>query len=79
VCVLWQLTADSLWHAAPAHSSQSLLSEPWAAGDDNDMAMLVQGGISYLDTRTDFWRQQKPMYAREYEQKQRTLKKPLSR
>lgn len=58
---------------------ESLLSEPWAAGEENDMAQLVQGGISYLDTRTDFWRQQKPLYAREFEQKQRTLKKPLSR
>lgn len=25
---------------------------------------LVQDGISYLDTRTEFWRQQKPLYAR---------------
>lgn len=25
---------------------------------------LVTSGISYLDTRTEFWRQQKPMYAR---------------
>lgn len=25
---------------------------------------LVTSGINYLDTRTDFWRQQKPMYAR---------------
>lgn len=25
---------------------------------------LIQEGLSYLDTRTDFWRQQKPIYAR---------------
>lgn len=25
---------------------------------------LVTSGINYLDTRTEFWRQQKPMYAR---------------
>ncbi|XP_028675435.2 outer dynein arm-docking complex subunit 4 [Erpetoichthys calabaricus] len=25
---------------------------------------LILGGISYLDTRTEFWRQQKPIYAR---------------
>ena len=25
---------------------------------------LVQGGLSYLETRTEFWRQQKPLYAR---------------
>ncbi|KAJ8307020.1 hypothetical protein KUTeg_015104 [Tegillarca granosa] len=28
---------------------------------------LVAEGLSYLDTRTDFWRQQKPMYARKHE------------
>ncbi|XP_030076979.1 outer dynein arm-docking complex subunit 4 [Microcaecilia unicolor] len=26
---------------------------------------LIIGGITYLDTRTEFWRQQKPIYARE--------------
>ncbi|XP_063034894.1 outer dynein arm-docking complex subunit 4 isoform X2 [Melospiza melodia melodia] len=30
---------------------------------------LVMGGISYLNQRRDFWQQQKPMYAREYERK----------
>jgi len=25
---------------------------------------LVEGGIKYLETRTDFWRQQKPLYSR---------------
>ncbi|XP_009946264.1 PREDICTED: tetratricopeptide repeat protein 25, partial [Leptosomus discolor] len=28
------------------------------------VADLVLGGISYLDTRSEFWRQQKPIYAR---------------
>ena len=28
---------------------------------------LADDGLTYLDTRTDFWRQQKPMYARRYE------------
>ncbi|XP_021361943.1 tetratricopeptide repeat protein 25-like [Mizuhopecten yessoensis] len=28
---------------------------------------LVEEGLMYLDTRTDFWRQQKPMYARRHE------------
>ena len=28
---------------------------------------LISGGISYLDTRTEFWRQQKPLYARKKE------------
>uniref|UniRef100_A0A8C5JBC4 Outer dynein arm-docking complex subunit 4 n=1 Tax=Junco hyemalis TaxID=40217 RepID=A0A8C5JBC4_JUNHY len=30
---------------------------------------LVLGGISYLNQRRDFWQQQKPMYAREYDRK----------
>lgn len=29
---------------------------------------LVSDGLKYLETRTDFWRQQKPMYARKKEQ-----------
>ncbi|XP_046573347.1 LOW QUALITY PROTEIN: outer dynein arm-docking complex subunit 4-like [Haliotis rubra] len=31
---------------------------------------LVEEGLSYLDTRTDFWRQQKPMYTRLYERRE---------
>ncbi|MBN3296485.1 TTC25 protein, partial [Amia calva] len=30
---------------------------------------LILSGISYLDTRTEFWRQQKPIYARERDRK----------
>uniref|UniRef100_F6TBG8 Outer dynein arm-docking complex subunit 4 n=1 Tax=Equus caballus TaxID=9796 RepID=F6TBG8_HORSE len=30
---------------------------------------LVMTGINYLDTRSDFWRQQKPIYARERDRK----------
>ena len=30
---------------------------------------LVCEGLQYLDTRTDFWRQQKPMYARKRDKK----------
>ncbi|KAM8945602.1 outer dynein arm-docking complex subunit 4 [Pelodytes ibericus] len=30
---------------------------------------LIMNGILYLDTRTDFWRQQKPIYARERDRK----------
>jgi hypothetical protein len=58
---------------------QDLLAEPWVQGDDQDMSQLVSDGIQYLDNRTDFWRQQKPIYAREHEQKMRTTKKPLTR
>lgn len=43
---------------------------------------LVNQGIEYLDTRTEFWRQQKPMYARKREkdeakgQREKSSKKP---
>ncbi|XP_043910488.1 outer dynein arm-docking complex subunit 4-like isoform X1 [Protopterus annectens] len=30
---------------------------------------LILSGITYLDTRTDFWRQQKPIYARDRDRK----------
>lgn len=33
----------------------------------NTIYDLVSEGIDYLDTRTEFWRQQKPMYARKRE------------
>ena len=36
---------------------------------------LVQGGIDYLDTRTEFWRQQKPLYARKKEKDKRSVEK----
>ena len=32
-----------------------------------EICLLVQEGLSYLDSRTEFWRQQKPMYARKRE------------
>ncbi|XP_051995993.1 outer dynein arm-docking complex subunit 4-like isoform X2 [Xyrauchen texanus] len=32
---------------------------------------LIIGCISYLDTRTEFWRQQKPMYARQQDRKRK--------
>ncbi|XP_060563429.1 outer dynein arm-docking complex subunit 4-like isoform X2 [Ruditapes philippinarum] len=31
------------------------------------ISTLVNDGLSYLDTRSDFWRQQKPMYARRHD------------
>ena len=34
------------------------------------ISVLVSEGLSYLDTRSDFWRQQKPMYARRHERLQ---------
>jgi hypothetical protein len=32
--------------------------------DKDSIADLIHAGIRYLDNRTDFWRQQKPMYTR---------------
>lgn len=40
---------------------------------------LIQDGLAYLDTRADFWRQQKPMYARKREQKLRRIKPSLTK
>lgn len=34
---------------------------------DKSIYTLIQEGVSYLDSRTEFWRQQKPMYARKRE------------
>ena len=36
---------------------------------------LVQDGLTYLNKRTDFWRQQKPLYARKKDNKQTKDKK----
>lgn len=35
--------------------------------NDSTIYGLISGGISYLDSRTEFWRQQKPLYARKKE------------
>jgi len=34
------------------------------------VAEMTEDGLDFLDTRTDFWQQVKPMYARKYEQRQ---------
>ena len=44
------------------------------AGGNKEISALVTNGIQYLDVRADFWRQQKPIYARVNEQKQRTMR-----
>jgi len=44
-----------------------------SASGDRDISALVTDGIQYLDKRADFWRQQKPIYARRSEQKQQAL------
>lgn len=40
-----------------------------ALGRGDDVKTLAGSGIRYLDKRTEFWRQQKPIYARVNEQK----------
>jgi ATP-dependent protease HslVU (ClpYQ) ATPase subunit len=35
--------------------------------NDSTIHGLISGGIKYLDSRTEFWRQQKPLYARKKE------------
>lgn len=34
-----------------------------------EISRLAEEGLDYLDTRTEFWQQVKPMYARKYEQR----------
>lgn len=34
---------------------------------------LILDGLEYLDTRTEFWRQQKPLYARKRDQRLRAM------
>ena len=43
------------------------------------MRELVQDGLTYLNKRTDFWRQQKPLYARRKDTRQREKKKYATR
>lgn len=35
--------------------------------NNNQIYDLVMGGLNYLESRTEFWRQQKPLYARKKE------------
>ncbi|KAL4228994.1 Tetratricopeptide repeat protein 25 [Mactra antiquata] len=42
------------------------------------IATLVNDGLSYLDTRSDFWRQQKPMYARRHDRLMQRRKRESS-
>jgi len=52
---------------------------PKADDDDDehrapDLRQIVANGVSYLENRSQFWRQQKPIYARVNERKNRTVK-----
>ena len=40
---------------------------------------MIQDGISYLDARAEFWRQQKPMYTRKREKELKKWKPPPTR
>ena len=40
---------------------------------------LVQSGLSYLDSRVEFWQQQQPMYARKRERELRKWKPAAQR
>lgn len=44
-------------------------------GKSESILELINAGIKYLDTRTDFWRQQKPMYTRKRE---RSMLRPIT-
>ncbi|KAH3699672.1 outer dynein arm-docking complex subunit 4-like isoform X2 [Dreissena polymorpha] len=42
------------------------------------ISTLVTEGLSYLDTRSDFWRQQKPMYARRHDRLMQRRRREVS-
>lgn len=48
---------------------EKLMNDPGLIINNKDKSIhaLVEEGLSYLDSRTEFWRQQKPMYARKRE------------
>ena len=46
---------------------------------DKSIYDLIQDGISYLDSRTEFWRQQKPIYARKREKELKKWRPPPTR
>ena len=39
-------------------------------GQGGDIKTLASAGLQYLDKRTEFWRQQKPIYVREKERQE---------
>ncbi|EDQ91789.1 uncharacterized protein MONBRDRAFT_542, partial [Monosiga brevicollis MX1] len=50
---------------------ENLLADPsLKLGEGTSVKSLAKNGIQYLDKRTEFWRQQKPMYVRKSEQRE---------
>ena len=58
----------------PARPLQTLLADPSLGAAVADVRSVASKELRYLEKRSDFWRQQKPVYAREHEQKQNALK-----
>eukprot|EP00049_Salpingoeca_infusionum_P018902 m.359245 g.359245 ORF g.359245 m.359245 type:complete len:550 (+) comp18489_c0_seq1:220-1869(+) len=51
---------------------EELMNDPsMELGSGPDVKSLASSGLQFLDTRTEFWRQQKPMYVRVNEQKKK--------
>ena len=56
---------------------QSLLADPSIVGGQaSEIKAVVSSELNFLDKRTDFWRQQKPIYARSHEQKLKATIRP---
>ena len=47
--------------------------------NDGSIYTLINEGVTYLDSRAEFWRQQKPMYTRKREKILRRWKPPPTR
>lgn len=68
--LLGELYADSVY-------LEELMADPMLAG--SKVKGIVAEGIDYLDKRVDFWRQQKPIYARQHEVMQRTMRATMKK
>lgn len=60
-------------------STKALVQDPsLRLGKGSDVKSLASAGLQYLDKRTEFWRQQKPMYVRQQEKLEQTQRRKNS-
>lgn len=50
------------------------MADPTLTTGSPEVKSLVSNELEYLDKRTEFWRQQKPIYARVNEAKEKTMR-----
>ncbi|KAJ1554500.1 Tetratricopeptide repeat protein 25 [Cladochytrium tenue] len=64
-------------YADKEYLEKLLADKDFVTNPNNDISAIVSGALGYLDARTEFWRQQKPIYARRKEHR-RVLAKAAS-